>query len=263
MEKNSFLRKYLCQGPVFLAMERAIECRLISGLELKQPILDLGCGDGIFSSILFDKPLDIGIDISLDEIMKSSGKRIYKNIVAGDLSMLPLKAQSFNTVICNSVMEHVIDLEKAIREAHRVLAPGGHFILTLPTENYEKFLFYPRVLEGIGLKKLATRYREAVSKTFKHYHAYAATHWLKIIKDNGFKAVKTIDFCPKKVMVLSDFYLPFSIISLLNKKIFKRWILCPFLRKYIARCLEACLKKSYFYNDSSAGACILIEAIHA
>ena len=259
-EKNSFLKRYLFQAPVFLAMERAVECRLIAGVDLRRPILDLGCGDGLFSSVLFNMPPEIGIDISQAELMKASQRKAYRNIVSGDLSMLPLKTQSFNTVICNSVMEHVIDLKKAIKEARRVLSPQGKFILTLPTENYEKFLFYPRILNGLGLKALARYYRKAVTNIFKHYHAYPATHWIKIIEDNGFQVIKTIEYCPKKVMKLSAFHLPFSSISFINKKIFKRWILCPGLRKHIAGSLELYLRKTSFYYDASKGARIFIEA---
>lgn len=175
--------------------------------------------------------------------------------------MLPLKTESFNTIICNSVMEHVIDLKKALREAHRVLSPGGKFILTLPTENYEKFLFYPRILQGLGLKNLAGHYRKAVNKIFRHYHAYAIVRWINDLEDNGFKILKTIQYIPRKTMALIDFCLPFSSVSLLNKKIFRRWIFCPILRKYIAAYLMLFLKRTYLYNDSSEGACIFIEAI--
>lgn len=261
-KKDSFLKRYLTQAPIFLAMERAIECRLISAVELKRPILDLGCGDGLFSSILFTEPPEVGIDISFDELKKSFKKNTYKNIAAGNLSMLPLKTQSFNTVISNSVMEHVINLNEAVREAYRVLSPGGKFILTVPTENFEKFLFYPRTLQGLGLKGLAGRYRRLVNKIFKHHHAYDTTRWIRIIEDNGFKVLKTTNYCQRKVMTLSDFYLPFNSISLLNKKIFKRWILWPRLRKHITKYLELFLKKAYLYNDSGEGACIFIETIH-
>lgn len=259
-EKYNFLKRYLCHAPIFLAIERAIECRLISSLALNKPILDLGCGDGLFSSILFTTPPDVGIDISLDELLKSLEKKAYRNIINGNLSMLPLKAKSVNTIVCNSVMEHVMDLREALREAHRVLFPEGRFILTLPTENYVEFLFYPRVFQGLGLKKPAEYYRNLVNKIFKHYHAYTPAEWIKIIEESGFKVLKTIQYCPGKVMAVSDFYLPFSSIGLLNKKIFRRWILCTSLRKYIAGYLELLLRKSYIYEDSTEGACILIEA---
>lgn len=243
-----------------MAMERAIECRLIAGLELKRPNLDLGCGDGLFSSILSAEPLDLGIDISFNELVSCSKKKTYRNILTGDLCRLPLKNESFNTIISNSVMEHVLDLKKALREAHRVLSRGGKFIFTIPTENYEKFLFYPGVLEGLGLKSLAQCYRRAVNKIFRHYHAYSPTHWIKLIEDSDFTILKTIPFCSKKVMTWSDFCLPFSFPSWLTKKIFKRWIFWPALRKYLADFLALPLRRTYLYNDSRLGACLLIEA---
>ena len=258
--KNNFLRKYLEKAPIFLAMERAAECRLLSKADFKKPILDLGCGDGLFNSILFSESLDIGVDISTDELAACRKNGKYKNVVGGDLSLLPFKAKIFNTVMSNSVMEHVTGLNQAISEALRVLSPGGKFILTLPTEKYEKFLFYSRMLQGLGLKNLAECYQKGTNKIFKRYHTYSVTDWVKIIEKNGFKVIKTIYYYPKKVMALSDLCLPFSIISLVNKKIFKHWILWPRLRKYIARYLELLLKRWYLYQDPSEGACVFIES---
>ena len=258
--KNNFLIRYLIQAPVFLAMERAIECRLIAKIKLKRPILDLGCGDGIFSSTLFAEPLDLGVDISLNEIMMALKRKTYKNVIIGNISILPLKEKSFNSIICNSVMEHVLDLKKAIKSTYTVLSPGGKFILTVPTEHYDEFLFYPALLHKIGFKNLAKRYQDTVNKTFKHHHAYPVKEWINIIKENGFKVTDTIHYCHKKVMATDDFYLPFSCLSLMSKKLFKRWILWPGLRKYSAKILELFLRKYYLYDDSTEGACILIEA---
>lgn len=220
----------------------------------------MGCGDGLFCSILFSCPVEVGVDISCDELRGAMRKGVYKDIVAGDLSMLPFKSETFNTAICNSVMEHVIDLEKALKEAYRILLPGGKLIITLPTENYKRFLFYPKLLRGLGLKNLAAQYKELVNTAFRHYHAYTSSHWVRVIENSGFKVLQTIQYLSENAMALNDFYLPFSLISLLNKKIFRRWIFCYLLRIPVAGLLELLFKRIYLDNDIKEGACILIEA---
>jgi SAM-dependent methyltransferase len=47
-------------------------------------------------------------------------------------SPLPFQDESFDTVLCTSVLEHVEDAEQAIAEIARTLRPGGHLIITAP-----------------------------------------------------------------------------------------------------------------------------------
>ena len=47
-------------------------------------------------------------------------------------SPLPFQAESFDTILCTSVLEHVDDAEQAVAEMARVLRPGGHLIITAP-----------------------------------------------------------------------------------------------------------------------------------
>ena len=60
--KNNFLYNYLKEAPVALSVERSLECEILSNQEFKYPILDLGCGEGVFANMLFDEKIDVGID---------------------------------------------------------------------------------------------------------------------------------------------------------------------------------------------------------
>jgi SAM-dependent methyltransferase len=54
--------------------------------------------------------------------------------------MAPLESGRYVAVFANYVMEHVEDIERASREVHRVLAPGGLFVATLPNTRAPEFL---------------------------------------------------------------------------------------------------------------------------
>lgn len=49
-----------------------------------------------------------------------------------DLTSIPFRAAAFDVVLCNHVLEHVLDDRKAMRELLRVLKPGGWAILQVP-----------------------------------------------------------------------------------------------------------------------------------
>ena len=49
-----------------------------------------------------------------------------------DLCALSFEAGRFDAVICNEILEHVYDLPAALRSMHRVLAPGGSLLGTVP-----------------------------------------------------------------------------------------------------------------------------------
>jgi len=93
--------------------------------------LDLGCGVG--SNIALLSPLAserIGLDISSDALVYAK-RREYTSFIEGSATAVPLPDDSIDLVLCTDVLEHVDDAQ-ALREIHRVLAPGGIVAATVP-----------------------------------------------------------------------------------------------------------------------------------
>ena len=64
--------------------------------------------------------------------------------VKADILDLPFADDSFDVIICNHVLEHIIDDQKAMSELYRVMKPNGWGILQVPMKNslqvsYEDF----------------------------------------------------------------------------------------------------------------------------
>jgi SAM-dependent methyltransferase len=64
--------------------------------------------------------------------------------VKADITDLPFENESFDVILCNHVLEHIPDDEKAMKELYRVLKKGGWGIFQVPLENertqtYEDF----------------------------------------------------------------------------------------------------------------------------
>jgi SAM-dependent methyltransferase len=52
--------------------------------------------------------------------------------IRADASCLPIKDSSYGWVLCSEVLEHVGDPTRVIKEAYRVLKPGGYLVATVP-----------------------------------------------------------------------------------------------------------------------------------
>jgi SAM-dependent methyltransferase len=107
--------------------------RTLSFIQEEKDILDLGCGEGItLEKILCQFPgrNALGVDYSEEKV------RICKehNLPArqGSTYALDMEDRSWDCCLLLEVIEHLSDPQKALQEIHRVLRPGGLFLLIFP-----------------------------------------------------------------------------------------------------------------------------------
>lgn len=55
--------------------------------------------------------------------------------IEGDIHKMPIVSESEDAVICNAVLEHVVDPIRAVEEIRRILKPGGLALIQVPS-NY-------------------------------------------------------------------------------------------------------------------------------
>lgn len=95
--------------------------------KLSGRLLDFGCGRKPYEN-LFSVTEYIGID------MEQTGHE-HKNSkidVFYDGKNIPFPAESFDSVFCSEVFEHVFNLEEIIVEIKRVMKSGGKMLITVP-----------------------------------------------------------------------------------------------------------------------------------
>ena len=106
---------------------------------LQGKVMDIGCagedGKGLMHSKLMASGCDIyGLDLKPLKVPLC---------VIGDCQALPFRGECFNTVIMGQVIEHIAAPFVALREARRVLYPGGILIITAPNAySWDKILGY-------------------------------------------------------------------------------------------------------------------------
>lgn len=221
-------------APLPLAIERTFECEILSQKIFTSPVLDIGCGDGLFSKLLFKEKVDVGIDPQAQEIAHATQSGSYDQLIQCYGDKLPFPNGHFKTIMSNSVMEHIPDIKPVLVEAHRVLADNGCIYLTLPTDNFDKYSVLYQLLQMVGLLNLAEKYSRFFNSFWRHYHYYTLTGWTKLFNSTGFKVVEHIEYLPKAAAVFNDLCSPFSLFSFLQKKFFNTWFLFPVLRRPFA-----------------------------
>ena len=96
-------------------------------------VADLGCGTGgALAALAPSAGLVIGVDreqAMLDAAAVRLGGLGNVSLRLGDLSDLPIDDGALDAAICMLVLHHVADLEAAMTEISRALAPGGRLIL--------------------------------------------------------------------------------------------------------------------------------------
>jgi len=133
-------------------------------------ILDVGCGNGNLIKLLSQTNKDLsGSDFSEDYLKKAKIKNPGIEFFKGDLTDQNFWKQyenSFDTVICSEVIEHLEHDKTALDIIFTILKPNGVVIITVPALSF----LYSHFDTKVG-----------------HYRRYSKTSLTKIVKKSDFK----------------------------------------------------------------------------
>lgn len=120
--------------------------------------LDLGCGTGHLTTALLKEGLAtscIGLDISRGMVSYASAHGLRcANYMVGDATCMPFADQSFDLVVGDAFLHHVLDVAACLAEVRRVLKPGGVATFNEPWRDGYAFveLLFRTVHEATGEK---------------------------------------------------------------------------------------------------------------
>jgi SAM-dependent methyltransferase len=222
-----FLWAHLRELPYFRSLLRAVEANYYQGVELPEPVLDVGCGDGHFASIAFDRPVDLGIDPDLNSLREAQHRSAYSALIQSDGAEMPFPDGSVGSAFSNSVLEHIPHLEAVLREVGRVLKPGAPFLFTVPNPGYRDQLSFPNWLKNLGLKSLAASYRQWFMEMSRTIHMYEREGWQAKLADAGFEIEHSFDYFDPAALHVLEWGHYFGAPCLIPRVVLGRWIIAP------------------------------------
>lgn len=180
---------------------------------IRGKVLDAGGGDGKYKSIINESATEyICLDIK-------EGNNVD---VVGSVLDMPFQDNSFDTVVCNQVLEHIKEPEKLFSESCRVLKPGGYFICTAPflePNHSDPDDYFRYTKEALGI--MATR------------------HNLKVIRIGAYGSLPTVIFSFIKFKLFN----PYKKQSRIKKSILRRLTSMSLV-------FDGCVDTGIIYSDS-------------
>jgi peptidoglycan/xylan/chitin deacetylase (PgdA/CDA1 family)/SAM-dependent methyltransferase len=207
---------------------------------LNYPVLDLGCGDGMFFSMAFGSKINkeydnfeiidfskidpydsyeplqrdfliekgskigYGVDIKENSVKRAKDLGTYDDVLIGDIRKLPFEDKSISSVYSNMFDDMKVgDMGAVLKEVHRVLKDGSYLVFTTPTENFKEFLYYYNKAKITKNEEEKRKYME-YDRGRSEWDARPLDFWKTILRENSFEFVENIDYAGEDVLKFWD-----------------------------------------------------------
>jgi SAM-dependent methyltransferase len=225
--QKDYLWHHLRELPFFRSLMRAVEASYYSQFDLPSPVLDMGCGDGHFATVAFERKLEVGLDPWLAPLKEAAQRGGYHSLVLADGARAPFPDAFFGSAFSNSVLEHIPHVESVLKEVSRVLKPNAPFLFCVPNHNFLSSLSIGRFLDSIKLRAMGDAYRTFFNRISRHHHSDPPEVWEARLENAGFSLQRWWHYYPPRALHVTEWGHYFGLPSLIWYRLAGRWILVP------------------------------------
>lgn len=168
---------------------------------LKNPgkALSIGVGSGLFASKLGIK---YGVEPakSMAELARKRGIKVK----IGTSENVPFPDEMFDTVLLSTVLSYAKDPQQSVREAYRLLKPGGHIVISYLTKEGSYAMMYDLAyLRGQHDPEISPKYPYPV-KFIRGTRWVSTGEIISLLKRAGFKDLKFVQTLTKHPKYTND-----------------------------------------------------------
>lgn len=187
-----------------------------------QKVLEIGCGRGNFKTHFPESVEYWGVDPN-DEARSVAEKRFHRVLVGVyDNVQADLPEQYFDLIVCNDVIEHMLDHDAFLEQIKQKLAPGGRLLISIPNVRYFSNLY------ELFIKK-DWKYKDAGILDRTHLRFFTEKSLLRTLEEHRFEV------------------LDFQRINLQNFQRFKIVEKLPFLKYFLQLAVITFMGKDSLY----------------
>jgi SAM-dependent methyltransferase len=169
-----------------LGMWRGAEVAVLRSQEYLRPVLDLGCGDGLITSMVLPQ-VEYGVDPYRPALDRAARRGLYEQLIDRPVEEAEIQPGSIGTVLSNSVFEHLDDPDRIIQAAGGLLKSGGKLIFTTPSDAFGSWLAFP-----------TRRYSNWRNRHFDHHNLWSVGRWADCLERCGLKVVDIQPYFPRR-----------------------------------------------------------------
>jgi len=202
MEKNTYYHdgKFLNEEQMINRVKSYYDKpapRTIKALQMVEgnKILDLGCGTGDVTYAIAKKTPPngkvIGIDFLEDSIRMAKKMFVSPNLEFrhGNLEELKFQPASFDCIVLFEVIEHVDNPMLLAKKIHKLLKPGGYFVVSTPNGSSLDAFFQNFKSPHDSIKQINSEKGESGTQT-DHLYTWSLPLLYRLLHRSGFHYVK-------------------------------------------------------------------------
>src|SRR5690606_27950478 len=150
------------------------------------------CGDGLVTSHVLAR-VAIGVDPAREALARAARRQLYERLEPLPVQDVALAPGSLGTVISNSVLEHVPDIDPVLQAVARALRPGGRLVFTVPTEAFARWLALP-----------LPAYADWRNRHYGHRNLWSLERWSHQLRQAGLTIVAQRPYMPRALVTAWD-----------------------------------------------------------